>query len=228
MKRILFIFALVVQTAMVMAQDDIYAVTKSGVTVDYLINTKYGKKILTNYLRVKTTSVQEIDEGALDITYSVDYLNKKKEIQKGTNMTDGVIFSFTVNEDGSYYLQDYMFGVGKDLVRNGFKLHMPNNLKVGDIIESGNSNGTYKFLGTNQFEIDFTDFQVVAEESIETPVGMFECFKISGKMKCVINRTSETNYEHTLWIAPKVGIVKMDYTGTNTPLTAIIDSITGL
>lgn len=211
---------------MVMAQDALLTVTKPCV-IDYRTEFVSGKMSQLKYIRITTTSVEE-NNGTFDITYQIDYLNKKKQIQKGTNITDGLQTLFTVKEDGSYYLQDVLYGVGKDLVRNGFKLHIPKTLKVGDVVEGGHCYGTFKLIGSSKFDLNYNDFKVTAEEDVETPVGTYRCFKIEGNISGKIN-TIKVDEQHNIWIAPSIGVVKMEYiVSPKSSTNLIIDSITDL
>lgn len=226
MKRILFVFLLLLHITSVVAQDGVMCITKPCI-VDYRTELVSGKMKRLKYIRITTLSVEE-NQGKYDIIYQLDYLNKKKQIQKATNITNGLQTSFTINEEGGYYLQDILYGVGKDLARNGFKLRIPKELKVGDTVEGGHCYGSFKFLGNSKFNLNYNDFKVTAEEDIETPVGTYHCFKIEGNISGIIN-TIHIDEQHYIWIAPNIGVVKMEYIISPKNYTSlIIDSISDI
>lgn len=92
-------------------------------------------------------------------------------------------------------------------------LELPSKLSVGQTLKNGSVN--LSAVGSPipmKITVNITDRKVEAKESITTPAGTFECYKISSKsntqMQMGINMS--LNFSGTEWIAEKVGMVKSE------------------
>ncbi|MBX2960924.1 MAG: hypothetical protein KF687_00345 [Cyclobacteriaceae bacterium] len=92
-------------------------------------------------------------------------------------------------------------------------LELPSKLSVGQTLKNGSV--TLMAVGSPvpmKITVNITDRKVEAKESITTPAGTFECYKISSKsntqMQMGINMS--LNFSGTEWIAEKVGMVKSE------------------
>src|SRR5690606_12571987 len=92
-------------------------------------------------------------------------------------------------------------------------LELPSKLSVGQTLKNGSVTLTAEGSPMPMhITVTITDRKVEAKESITTPAGTFECYKISSKsntqMKMGINMSM--NFSGTEWIAEKVGMVKSE------------------
>ena len=104
-------------------------------------------------------------------------------------------------------------------------LEYPANMKEGDQLKDANFTMTAQ-NGPVPYNMDMkiSERKVLGKESVTTPAGTWECFKISSKskinMKMGIN--IPMNFETTEWYAPGFGIVKSENSkGGGTEITAV-------
>lgn len=85
-------------------------------------------------------------------------------------------------------------------------IQLPSELNVGDQLDNGSITMTGDIPMTISIQIE--NRKVEAKESITTPAGTFECYKISYdvNMKTVMNQSSKG----IEWIAKDVGVVKSE------------------
>jgi hypothetical protein len=105
-------------------------------------------------------------------------------------------------------------------------LEYPANMKVGDQLKDGHlamdaeSQGGIK----SSVEIDITDRKVDGKESVTTPAGTWECYKITSKNK-ITSRIAgigiPIKMDVTEWFAPAFGIVKTESKTGKTEITSI-------
>ncbi|MEQ9166431.1 MAG: hypothetical protein RLO12_09235, partial [Fulvivirga sp.] len=124
--------------------------------------------------------------------------------QNGTMMVDMRNF---INEEQMKAFQSYEMSIEAD------NLEIPNDLSVGQTLKDGSitittSNSPIPMNMT----VNITDRKVVAKESITTPAGTFECYKITSNStvntKMGIGMTF--NFTTVEWLAPKVAVVKSE------------------
>ena len=97
-------------------------------------------------------------------------------------------------------------------------------MKVGDQLKDGNLNMTLNNSGMVQTLIyNVTERKVEGKESITTPAGTWDCFKITfkGKMNLKMIIGVNLNMDGTEWYAPGFGIVKTQSKNGGTEVTAI-------
>lgn len=207
---------------------DTYALTQQGAIAEY--GMLYGtKQKLMGSIRITVTNVTE-DAGKTIITTLHQALNKKGEPSKNAafaGLGDGLQTSISI-ENGSYYMtQDPIFAYYKDLKRSGYMLKIPNELKVGDKIEGSTVSFSGKIMGmTMKNELTYTNFQVIAEEDLITPVGTLHCLKVTGTITGKCQRV-DINDNQTWWIAPNIGIVRLEsnYLGAKQQLILQLNKI---
>ena len=92
-------------------------------------------------------------------------------------------------------------------------LEIPSKLTIGETLKDGSINMT----ATNsplpmKMTVNITDRKVEGKESITTPAGTFDCYKISSKanFKNQMGVTMNFQFSSIEWLAPKVGIVKSE------------------
>jgi hypothetical protein len=104
-------------------------------------------------------------------------------------------------------------------------IEYPANMKVGDALQDGNFKMDFKNnAGLNgSISVEITNRKVNGKESVTTPAGTWECFRITyhskTNMKLLLN--IPFNADVTEWYAPGFGVVKSEVKGTKTEITAI-------
>lgn len=92
-------------------------------------------------------------------------------------------------------------------------LEVPSKLSAGQTLKDGKITITAVGSGIPiNMTVNITDRKVIGQESITTPAGTFNAYKISSNMtlqnQMGINMTF--NFSATEWIAPKVGLVRSE------------------
>ena len=104
-------------------------------------------------------------------------------------------------------------------------LEYPSNMKPGDHLKNGvftieiNNSGLQQTLS-----MTIDDRKVEARETVTTPAGTWQCFKITHHSKLVIKTGPigiPLNIEGTEWFAPGFGIVKTESKSGSTEITSI-------
>jgi len=107
----------------------------------------------------------------------------------------------------------------------GNYINYPNGMKVGDDLKDGTFAMDIKRGGMTQtLAMQITERKVLAQESVTTPAGTWDCFKISAHGHLSIKTGPigiPVNYDYTEWYAPGFGIVKTDGKYGSTAITAI-------
>ncbi|GAB1445721.1 hypothetical protein MASR2M41_14400 [Flammeovirgaceae bacterium] len=145
--------------------------------------------------------------------HSVVFDQKNKELMQGDlkfECKDGTMvvdMRNFINEEQMKAFQSYEMQIESD------NLEIPNNLTVGQTLKDG----TITITTANSpipmtMSVKITNRKVVGKESITTPAGTFECYKITSKStvntKMGIGMTF--NYTTVEWLAPKVAVVKSE------------------
>jgi len=101
----------------------------------------------------------------------------------------------------------------------------PNSMKVGDQLKDGSFTMDIKRGGMTQtLNMQITERKVLAQESVTTPAGTWDCFKISAHSHLSIKAGPigiPFNYDYTEWYAPGFGTVKSDGKYGGTAITSI-------
>lgn len=98
-------------------------------------------------------------------------------------------------------------------------LEIPSKLEVGQSLNDANATVTaLNAPFPMKLNVDITDRKVMGKESITTPAGTFECFKITGNstFKSIVTAKFST----VDWLAPQVGIVKSEAYNKNGKLVS--------
>jgi len=101
----------------------------------------------------------------------------------------------------------------------------PNNIKVVDQLKDGNLSMDIKRGGMTQtLTMTITDRKVLGQESVTTPAGTWDCFKISAHTHLSIKTGPigiPFNIDYTEWYAPGFGVVKSESKYGFTEITSI-------
>jgi len=108
---------------------------------------------------------------------------------------------------------------------DNFYLEYPSKMQTGDALKDGNLTMNISHGGMQQtLTMLINDRKVEGQESITTPAGTWDCFKISYKCKMGIKTgpiNIPINFEGTEWYAPGFGIVKTQSKYGGTAITSI-------
>jgi hypothetical protein len=105
-------------------------------------------------------------------------------------------------------------------------LEYPAAMKEGDMLKDGIFSMDYESAAgmKSAIEVSITDRKVIGKESVTTPAGNWECFKISTKNK-ITSRIAgigiPIRMDVTEWYAPGFGVVKTESKSGKTEITSI-------
>jgi len=105
-------------------------------------------------------------------------------------------------------------------------LEYPANMNVGDQLKDGQLNMDYESASglKSSIEISITERKVEGKETVTTPAGTWECYKITSKNK-ITSRIAGIGIPITLtvteWFAPGFGVVKTESRTGKTEITSI-------
>lgn len=218
MKKKMMIAICCLATMATQAQEALnaYALTKPGVVVDYaLYAAAMSKKpSLMAYVRTTVKAIQKDGDNDVVITNS-QMLNRKKEPSKNaafSGFADGIDVECTFTKGSYTIVQDPLFGSSGKIENDGFFLKIPAELKVGDKLESGSIEQTTKApMGPKVHNtVSYDDFIVAAEEDVETPAGVFHCFRIDGKLNGSFQTVKLKDTRYSIWLSQNIGMVKVE------------------
>jgi len=105
-------------------------------------------------------------------------------------------------------------------------LEYPANMNVGDQLKDGQFNMDYESASglKSSIEISITERKVEGKESVTTPAGTWECYKITSQNKIVSKIAGigiPIRMSVTEWYAPGFGVVKTESKTGKTEITSI-------
>lgn len=172
--------------------------------------TNYDEKgKTTGFIDYSVTDVRTVEGAEVStITYQAKDEKGKLILEESYNITckdDSISIDF--NSLGSSQIfeqyQEY------DLEVTGTNIDLPNNLSVGQELPDASMLMIINMGITLKFSADITDRKVIAEESVTTPAGTYDCFVISYSVDLKMGSftTAGTSKQ---WIAKEVGMVKQE------------------
>ena len=184
-----------------------------------------GYLLLTNNAEVEMSMFDKKKEPSGKVVYKVlssngkeakvvskVYNEKGKEMGggEGTYKCDGNNFSFDMKAMLPSDQAKSMNMKDMEVKTNSATLNYPSNMTVGSTLPDNEFtadtySGTMKLMGMS-FKV--TNRKVEAKESIATPAGTFDCFKITSNQdfKTIFN----FNVQMIEWFSPNVGVVKTE------------------
>ena len=105
-------------------------------------------------------------------------------------------------------------------------LEYPGNMNVGDQLKDGQFNMDYESTSglKSSIEISITERKVEGKESVTTPAGTWECYRITSENKIVSKIAGigiPIKMSVTEWYAPGFGVVKTESKTGKTEITSI-------
>jgi hypothetical protein len=208
MKTKLFVLVIgVFSSGLIFGQDcSFYYPENVGAELVYKNYDKKDKFVSKNSQQV--ISYTKTSAGAEASILSKSYDDKDKLL--GENTLTVYCKAGTFYFDMKNYLSPETMNAYKDMeVKIDSKnLEIPSHLKVGDQLSDGSlimdiSTGGFKIMS---IVVQITERKIAAEESVTTPAGTFNCFKISETITSKVGVKVVT--KSTEWLAPGVGTIK--------------------
>lgn len=171
--------------------------------------TKDDKGKITAQTRNTITGITG-SKGAFAVAYTSEFLDEKGKPVK-TNAGEAMTLHYsTVVKDGFIYIDmKNAFGAMDgldDFEISGTAQKLPNTMNVGQTIDDANMKVKIAFMTCVS---TMTDGKVVAQESVTTPAGTFQCYKVAQKVKTTALGMKVDGITNT-WYAKGVGTVKTE------------------
>jgi len=190
---LLFFFSSSIQ-----AQDPFFF-NKKGMVLEYSNADAKGK--IESYSKSTVKDINKKDAKNYTVTYSTEVFDKNKKslaapIDVSIDVVDGVITFDPIASMGD---------AGKNAEFKGTYSTFPSNLEVGQNV--GDYSYTLKMMGMTT-SVNGSG-KVTAKESITTPAGSFDCYKVESEVstKAMLNTTKIVT---TSWYARGVGSVRTE------------------
>ena len=133
-------------------------------------------------------------------------------MQLSARCEGGIYFIDMKNLMGQQSMEDYK---DMEMKIEGGNLEIPSSMKAGDILKNGDMKIAFSSGGMTVMNMNFsvTNRKVEAVESITTPAGTFECYKISYDIatKMMINVKSKG----AEWYSKGTGMIKSETYSTD-------------
>ena len=181
---------------------------EEGVVLEYQYYNKKDKPEGSSYMEI--TALEKTGEGGIEATVTSRFSDKK-----GKEVYDG---SYVVRCEGSTLYMDMSKLIPSQMLESmgemkttmeGDGLVIPADLAVGQSLPDAEM--TIELAGGGlgnlmNMNYSITNRQVEAKETVTTPAGTFDCFKITydTSMKMMMNKT----FQSAEWYAEGVGVVK--------------------
>jgi hypothetical protein len=222
MKTIVFLLTIVIAiTASSQKCDGFYYLQKNK-TVEMTTTNKKGK--LATRVVYKISDVKKSGTGASSSVSSELFDAKGKTIASA---------AYTVKCTGGVMLLDMAMFIpatqqqqmGTVAADAASYIEYPADMKEGDVLKDGHFSMDFKMqsgIGAS-VTVEITDRQVTGKESVTTPAGSWECFKISYNSKIImkIGVGIPIKAKVTEWYAPGFGVVKSESGGSITQITVL-------
>ena len=223
MKKILFFTLLLPATFTSFSQNcDTYYFFQKNKTVEMSFTNKKGKETGKNIY-----TISDVTKSGATFSSTINselFDSKGKSISKATNnikCTGGVMMM-----DMKMFMpstQQEQMGTATGGAQ-AF-IEYPANMKAGDTLNDGEFSMDFKMQSGINAHVDMsiTNRKVDGKETVTTPAGTWDCFKISyhSKIKMKIGIGIPINANVTEWYAPGFGVVKTESGGGKTEITAV-------
>jgi hypothetical protein len=201
-----------------------YYYLQNNKTIEMTISNKNGKEAGK---MTYTISDSKKSGAVVTATINSEFVDTKgKTITKGTNNVKC--------ENGVMQMDMKVFipAAQQEQMKSGTAnasdvfLEYPANMNVGDQLKNGQLNMDYESAGglKSSIEISITERKVEGKESVTTPAGTWECYKITSNNK-ITSRIAgigiPINMTVTEWFAPGFGVVKTESRTGKTEITSI-------
>jgi len=207
-RAILFMFSVLSLTGLYAQNCEGYFPVKSGAFIETKNYDAKGKLTGTNQQTI--LSVQPLAAGLSLKVKSEQFDNKEKltySQELGMRCENGVFYM-----DMKNFLDPATMGGMKDMEMSvdGLDLEYPNVLQVGQTLKDGEINISFISGGMPlmKMSVKMYNRKVEALESVTTPAGTFECYKLSYDMD--VKSIMKMTVKATQWVSRNVGAVKSE------------------
>jgi hypothetical protein len=194
------------------AQDcKLFFPTEKGTFLEMTSYDKKGK--VTGYSTQKILEAKDVD-GAFVVAFEQAAYDKKHENEMKTEMEvrckDGKFYFDLSNYLQGMDMEEYETNPDMEVVVDGDEIFYPAELNPGEQLPDGSlsmkvlSNG----FSIINMKVDITNRKVEARESITTPAGTFECYKITQDIE--LKTIMRIRSKETTWLADEIGVVKTE------------------
>jgi len=222
MKPILLLLLLTLGGNLVFSQNCNYYYLQNGKTAEITFYSKKGDESGKGVYNV--TSATMAGNGGSSTVRSEIFNKKGKSIAKGTNniKCDNGVFMVDLK---AFISPEQQEQIKADAKAADVYLSYPANMKTGDALPDGNMDLDIQQDNGMKTHVDvkITDRKVEGQESITTPAGAWNCFKItyhSAIKVAIMGIGIPLKADITEWFAPNFGVVKTESSkGSTTLLT---------
>jgi hypothetical protein len=191
----------------------VYYPDLKGAVLDYKQYDKKGSLIGSSSQEI--TDITKLPS-SITINIKAESFDAKGKSMGSVNLTarceGGIYYIDMKGLMGQQNLEAYK---DMEMTVTGGNLEIPQNMKAGDMLKSGDMKMAFSSGGMTimNMMISISNRKVEAVETITTPAGSFECFKISSDMavKTFVNVKTKS----VEWYAKGVGLVKNETYGTD-------------
>jgi hypothetical protein len=223
--KLLFSFSLSFFSVTVFAQDcSNYYFLQNNKTIEMTISNKTG--IETGKMTYIISDSKK-NGGSITTTINSEFFDAKgKSISKATNNMKCENGVMQINMKTFIPPPQLEQIKTESTTASDAYLEYPANMNVGDQLKDGQFNMDYESTSglKSSIEISITERKVEGKETVTTPAGTWECFKISAKNKIdskISNIGIPITMSVTEWFAPEFGIVKTESKTGKTEITSI-------
>jgi hypothetical protein len=222
MKPILLLLLLMLAGNLAFSQNCNFYYLQDGKVAEITFYTKKGEE---SGKGIYTVTAASKSGNAANSTVRSEIFNKKgKSIAKGTNniKCDNGVFMVDLK---AFISPEQQEQIKADAKAADVYLSYPSNMKAGDALPDGNMDLDIQQDNGMKTHVDvkITDRKVEGQESITTPAGTWNCFKItyhSAIKVALMGIGIPIKADITEWFAPNFGVVKTESSkGSTTLLT---------
>jgi hypothetical protein len=224
MKYLIFFITLLAIPCCLVAQNCTdYYYMQNNKTIEMMIYNKKGKETGRNVYKI--SNVTQTGNSATSTVNAEMFDPKGKSLSSATNnmqCTGGVVMM-----DMKMFIpaaQQQQMGTVSGSANNVY-LEYPASMKEGDVLKDGQFSMDFKSTSgiAGSISVAITERKVTGKESVTTPAGTWECFKITNhtkiNMKIIVG--IPINMDVTEWYAPGFGVVKTESNGGKTEIIAV-------
>lgn len=211
MTRLILMTLAVVASHVVRAQCNAYCTLKEG--SEWEFKSYSAKDKLTGSNRQKVTSFSPEGDGYTAVVNSVMYDQNEKEVMQGDLQLKCVGGTMVIDMRNFINADQMKAFSGQEMKIESEDLEIPSQLTAGQSLKDGklvlSTSGTAVPM---KMTISITDRKVVGKESITTPAGTFDCYKITSKTSIQNQMGISINTEMTTteWITEAAGVVRSE------------------
>lgn len=204
MKKLLFSLLILVSDRAFSQDCNAYHLFTNNASMEMTITDKKGE--LTGTVQYKVLSVS----GGESKVTTTNFDKKGKEIVKGEGIYRCVNGAFSVDMKAMIPAEQQSGFKNMTMKLSDSYISYPNRMSVGETLPENELTGdafidNMRIMGIN---LKVTNRKVEAKESVTTPAGTWDCYKITStiNMKTVMSFTIDA----IEWFAPNIGVIKTE------------------